>query len=72
MNLKKRFLAKTPKFWKNVQKAGLALAGVSAIILAAPVALPVVLVSTAGYLATAGSVIGILSQLTVEDSNEIK
>jgi hypothetical protein len=72
MNLKKRFLAKTPKFWKNMQKIGLTLAGVSAVVLASPVALPVALVTAAGYLATAGSVIGVLSQLTVEDTNQIK
>ena len=67
MNLKKRWNAKTPNFWKKVQTIGLSLAGISSVILTAPVSLPVGIVTLAGYLATAGGVIGVLSQLTIED-----
>ena len=64
--IKQRWNAKTPKFWKKVQTIGLSLAGISSVILTAPVSLPVGVVTLAGYLATAGGVIGIVSQLTIE------
>ena len=64
--IKKRWNAKTPNFWKKVQTIGLSLAGISSVILTAPVSLPVGVVTLAGYLATAGGVIGVLSQLTIE------
>ena len=69
--IKQRWNAKTPKFWKSVQKIGLGLAGVSAIILTSPVSLPVGLVTIAGYLATAGGVVGVVSQLTIEDNGPV-
>jgi ABC-type xylose transport system permease subunit len=64
--IKRRWNAKTPIFWKKVQTIGLSLAGISSVILTAPVSLPVGIVTLAGYLATAGGVIGVLSQLTIE------
>jgi len=64
--IKQRWNAKTPVFWKRVQTIGLSLAGISSVILTAPVSLPVGVVTLAGYLATAGGVIGVLSQLTIE------
>ena len=71
MNIKQRWNAKTPKFWKSVQRIGLGLAGVSAIILTSPVSLPVGIVTIAGYLATAGGVVGLVSQLTIEDNGPV-
>ena len=65
--IKKRWNAKTPRFWKKVQTIGLSLAGISSVILTAPVSLPVGVVTLAGYLATAGGVVGVISQLTIED-----
>ena len=64
--IKQRWNAKTPNFWKRIQTIGLSLAGISSVILTAPVSLPVGVVTLAGYLATAGGVIGVLSQLTIE------
>jgi ABC-type xylose transport system permease subunit len=69
MNLKQRWNAKTPKFWKKVQTIGLSLAGISSVILTAPVSLPVGIVTLAGYLATAGGVVGVISQLTIEGND---
>ena len=43
--------------------------GISSIILASPVALPVGIVSVAGYVATAGGVLGAISQFAVKDDN---
>lgn len=65
--IKQRWNAKTPRFWKKVQTIGLSLAGISSVILTAPVSLPVGIVTLAGYLATAGGVVGVISQLTIED-----
>lgn len=67
--IKQRWNAKTPKFWKKVQTIGLSLAGISSVILTAPVSLPVGIVTLAGYLATAGGVVGVISQLTIEGND---
>jgi hypothetical protein len=45
----------------------LALLAVSGSIIAAPVALPAVVVTIAGYSAVAGGVLSAVSQITVED-----
>jgi hypothetical protein len=56
----------TPAFFKKMRNIGLALAAVSATILAAPVALPLLVVKIAGYLAVAGGVMTTLSQSAVK------
>jgi hypothetical protein len=56
----------TPVFFKKIRNLGLALAAVSASILAAPMALPAVLVHVAGYLAVAGGVMTTISQTAVK------
>lgn len=61
-----RIKAKTPKFWKRVQKIGLVAGAVGAAIVAAPIALPAALVTASGYLIAVGGVTAALSQLTVE------
>ena len=64
MNVIKRAKAPTPKFFKVLRNIGLVLAAVGGTILAAPVALPVAIVSIGGYIALAGGVISAVSQLT--------
>jgi hypothetical protein len=56
----------TPAFFKQVRNIGLAMAAISASILAAPVALPVIVVKVAGYLAVAGGVMTTISQSAVK------
>ena len=56
----------TPTFFKKIRNIGLALAAVSATIMASPVALPVLLVKIAGYLAVAGGVMSTVSQTAVK------
>ena len=68
MKVTDRLLSTTPKFWKKVQKIGLAATAVSVVLLTAPVSLPAAVVTVAGYLATAGGTIAAISQLTVEDN----
>ena len=66
--MKQRIKAETPSFWKKVQKIGIVVAALGGAIATAPIALPAAIVALGGYLATAGAVTGILSQLTVEDN----
>ena len=64
MNIIKRVKAPTPKFFKVLRNIGLVLAAVGGTILAAPVSLPVLVISIGGYLAVAGGVVSAVSQLT--------
>lgn len=70
MNLAERVLAPTPKWFKILRTVGIALASVGGIIIAAPVALPVGLVSAAGYLVLGGSIISVVSQTAVKSEEE--
>ena len=65
-----RAKAPTPKFFKVLRNIGLALAAVGGTILAAPVALPVAIVSIGGYVAVAGGVISAVSQLSTTDDSQ--
>ena len=64
MKILKRIQSPTPKFFKVLRNIGLVLAAVGGTILAAPVVLPVAVVSIGGYIAVAGGVISAVSQLT--------
>ena len=66
MNIVDRALAPTPKWFKVLRSVGIALATVGGIIIASPVALPVGLVSAAGYLVLGGSIISVVSQTAVK------
>jgi hypothetical protein len=66
MNLKERIESPTPVFFKKVRNIGLVLAAISATLLTTPVALPLVIVKIAGYLAVAGSVASAVSQTATE------
>lgn len=68
MNIVNRAKAPTPKFFKKLRNIGLLLVAISGSIIASPVALPVAVVTVAGYLAVAGGVISAVSQITVDDS----
>ena len=61
-----RATAPTPKFFKKLRNIGLALAAVATTIVAAPVALPAVVIKIAGYLAVAGGIAGAVCQTAVE------
>ena len=66
MNIVDRALAPTPKWFKILRSLGIALASVGGIIIASPIALPVGLVSAAGYLVLGGSIISVVSQTAVK------
>ena len=70
MNVVERALAPTPKWFKILRTVGIALATIGGTIFAAPVALPVGLVSAAGYLVLGGSIISVVSQTAVKSEEE--
>lgn len=68
MNVIQRVKAPTPKFFRVLRSIGLAMLAISGSIIAAPVALPVAVVTVAGYVAVVGGVISAVSQVTVDTS----
>ena len=66
MNLIARATSPTPKFFKVLRNIGIALATAGGAILAAPIALPTVVVTIGGYLVTAGAVATAVSQVTTD------
>jgi hypothetical protein len=69
-NLIRRAKAPTPAFFRKLRNAGLVLAGIASALLTAPVSLPPLFGTIAGYLLTAGSIVTAVSQLTVEEGTE--
>ena len=65
MNLLERAVSPTPTFFQKLRNIGLALAAISAAIMTAPVALPAIVTTIAGYLAVAGTVLSGVSQITI-------
>ena len=57
----------TPKFFRIIRNFGLLLTGISGAIVTAPIALPVLLVTVAGYMALAGTIASVVSQTAVEN-----
>ncbi len=66
LTLVERLTAPTSKFFRIVRNIGLCLAAIGGAIIATPVALPATLVTVAGYLTVAGSVMTAVSQATVD------
>jgi hypothetical protein len=66
LSLVQRAAAPTPKFFRVLRTIGLALAAISGTVLTAPVALPAIVSTIAGYVAVAGTVVTAVSQVTVE------
>ena len=62
MSILERIKSPTPKFFKKLRNIGLALAGIGGAIIAAPLALPVIVINAASYLAVAGAVATAVSQ----------
>ena len=62
-NLKNRWNAPTPNFWKKVQSVGIVIGCLGAVFIAPPFGLTLV----GGYMVAVGSVAGVLSQLTIDD-----
>lgn len=67
LTIKQRLTLPTPRFFKKIRNIGLTLGAVGGAILAAPVTLPAVIITIAGYLATAGLVASAISTAVVEN-----
>jgi hypothetical protein len=67
MSLVERLVAPTSSFFKKIRNIGLCLAAIGGAIIAAPVTLPALVVTVAGYLTVAGGVMTAVAQATVED-----
>lgn len=61
-----RVKSKTPRFFRKIRNIGLVLGAVSVGILTAPIALPAVLITAAGYIGLAGTVASAVSQCAKE------
>lgn len=70
MNIIQRVKAPTPKFFRVLRTIGLALAAASGALMAAPIALPAAVITVAGYLTVAGSVVMAVSQTAVQEEVE--
>ena len=66
MNILERVKSPTPKFWKKVQKVGIALGAIGGTLLTLPVSLPAGIATLAGYLTAIGATVAAVSQATVE------
>lgn len=64
-NILERIQEPTPKFFRILRNAGLVLTAVSSVLATAPVALPAVVVTIAGYLAVAGGIASAVSQSAI-------
>jgi len=65
LSIIKRLSAPTPRIFKIFRTVGLLIAAAGGAIIAVP-SMPAILVSIAGYLTVAGSVMTAVSQVTVE------
>ncbi len=66
MTVMQRAAAPTPRFFQQLKMIGITLATVSGALLTAPVTLPAIITTIAGYLAVAGTVATAVSQVAVE------
>ncbi|MGX9987235.1 MULTISPECIES: hypothetical protein [Soonwooa] len=55
----------TPKFFKTIRNLGLVLTAVGSVIATAPVSLPAIVITIAGYIAVAGGIASAISQTAV-------
>ena len=72
MNLVERVKAPTPKWFKIIRTIGIVLTAVGGAIIAAPVAIPAVLVTVAGYAMLGGTVATAIAQTAMQTDNEEK
>jgi ABC-type long-subunit fatty acid transport system fused permease/ATPase subunit len=69
-NIIQRVQEPTPRFFRKIRNMGLLLTAVSGAVLTAPVTLPAVLMTAAGYLAIAGAIASAISQTAVTDEGQ--
>ena len=67
MKLIDRYKKTTPKFFRKLRNIGIALAATGGAIIAAPIALPALVITIATYLTVVGTVATAVSQAVVSD-----
>lgn len=72
MTVIERVKAPTPRFFRVLRNIGLSLAAAGGVLLTAPLALPAGVITIAGYLTVAGTVMSSVSQTVVDDRGERK
>ena len=74
MNIVERYKKPTPRFFKILRNIGIALATAGGVIIAAPIAIPSLIVTIATYMTVVGTVATAVSQAVIkdEDISEIK
>lgn len=70
MSVIERMQEPTPKFFRVLRTIGLSLVAAAGTVVAAPIALPAVVLTIAGYLTVAGGVMTAVSQAAVEKLKE--
>ena len=70
MSLGQRLAAPVPKFFRVMRTIGLVLTAAAGAILSAPVSLPALVTTIAGYATVAGGVLAAVSQTTVDESSQ--
>ncbi|WP_055435790.1 hypothetical protein [Lacinutrix algicola] len=72
MNIVERYKKPTPKFFRTLRNIGIALATAGGAIVAAPITLPVLLVTVATYMTVAGTVVTAVSQaVTIDEDTDL-
>lgn len=71
MNILNRYNKPTPKFFRILRNVGLGLATAGGTLLAAPIAMPMWIVSVATYFVVAGTVATAVSQAVVQDGESL-
>ena len=66
-SVRERIKHETPLFFRKLRLIGLVAVTIGTTILAAPVAVPVMLSTLAGYIVLGGTVLTAVSQVTVEN-----
>ncbi len=67
LTIGQRINATTPKFFKILRNISFTLGLIGGTIMAAPIVLPPIIKTIAGYLITAGTVAGCVSQTAVDE-----
>lgn len=66
MNLRERWTAESPDFWKKVGKIGIGIGAVGGFLISGTVVLPAGLITVGGYMVAVGTVTKLLSKITVK------
>lgn len=65
-----RLSSPTPEFFKKLRNIGIGLATIGGSILAAPVAVPALVITISTYMVVAGGILGTVSQLTTSENEK--